>query len=156
MTAILGTNWAIWTNLAFLVPLYVALTNKMWLHAVFILLTMGLSFAYHFAAGNRFELADEMAAVVEGNPFESAEATPTRLHVSFLSAQPSGERLSEIDAGRYLPDRFVVGDRALYFWLPNGTARSIIMRDLSERRLGVVATTRNWNTVIKLLDLART
>lgn len=98
---------------------------------------------------------DEMAAVVDSNPYKSAVETPTRLHVSFLLEQPSRERLEELDAERYLPDQFEVGDRVLYFWLPNGAAESKMMRDLPERRLGVVATTRNWNTVTKLLDLAR-
>ena len=63
MENILGTSWALWTNLAFLVPLYIALANKLWLHALFITLTTVLSFMYHVYSGHRFELEDEMAAV---------------------------------------------------------------------------------------------
>jgi uncharacterized protein (DUF1697 family) len=95
----------------------------------------------------------ELATVVEGNPFQSATATPTRLHVSFLSASPNGERLAEIDPGRFEPDEFRIGDRVIYLLLPDGFHGTKLTNEFWERRLGLRATTRNWNTVTKLLSL---
>lgn len=63
ITSVLGSNWAIWTNLAFLIPLYFALNNRMYLHAGFIALTMTLSFVYHFTSGRVDGTEDQMAAV---------------------------------------------------------------------------------------------
>jgi len=96
---------------------------------------------------------DELAEVIASNPFPDATATPTKLHVSFLSASPHAERLAAIDARQFEPDQFRVGDRAIYLWLPNGAAETKFTNDFWERRLGLTATTRNWNTVTKLLGL---
>jgi uncharacterized protein (DUF1697 family) len=98
---------------------------------------------------------EELAAVVDANPFREATADPTRLHVSFLSAQPDVERLAAIDARQFEPERFHVGDRAIYLWYPSGAGQARLTNAILERRLGVSATARNWNTVTKLLDLAR-
>lgn len=96
---------------------------------------------------------DELAAVIEGNPFPDAAATPTQLHVNFLSGQADAEKLSQIDARRFEPDEFRMGDRAIYLWYPNGAGRTKLTNDIWERRLGLTATARNWNTVTKLCSL---
>jgi uncharacterized protein (DUF1697 family) len=51
-------------------------------------------------------------------------------------------------------DRFVAHGRELYAWHPDGSRDSALAKLLSEKRLGVTATARNWNTVRKLLELA--
>lgn len=55
--------WSFWTNLFFLIPLYIAIVNKSWLHAVFILATMIFSFLYHFHDGQFFAIEDRMTAI---------------------------------------------------------------------------------------------
>lgn len=97
---------------------------------------------------------DELARVIDDNPFPHATANPTQLHVSFLSTPPEGERLAGIDARQFEPDQFQVGDRVIYLQYPNGSARTKLTNDFWERRLGLSATARNWNTVTRLLDLA--
>ncbi len=99
---------------------------------------------------------DELAGVVAGNPFPEATSTPTLLHAMFLAATPEPSVLQDLDGAPFAPDEFRVGDRVLYLLFPNGMGHSKLPGYLSERRLGVAATTRNWNTVMKLLDLART
>jgi uncharacterized protein (DUF1697 family) len=94
---------------------------------------------------------DELQSVIEANPFPEAARTPTQLHVMFLSGRLTKKVLASLDATPYEPDQFKAGDRVLYLWLPNGLGRSKLPAYLSERRLGVTATTRNWNTATKLL-----
>ncbi len=95
---------------------------------------------------------EEIAAVVEGNPFPDAAREPSKLHVAFLSATPDADKVARIDATAFEPDQLSVGERAVYLWYPNGAGRSKLTNDLLERRLGVTATARNWNTVLTLLD----
>jgi uncharacterized protein (DUF1697 family) len=95
----------------------------------------------------------ELAAVIEGNPFQEAAASPTTLHVFFLSASPDGERLEEVDPRQFEPDEFKVGDRVMYIHCPNGLGRSKLAVYPWERRLDLKITSRNWNTVTKLLDM---
>ena len=79
---------------------------------------------------------------------------PSRYLVSFLSAEPDPARVREAEAVDVGPERFVVSGREIYAWHPDGVHASKLAKVLSERRLGVTATARNWNTVTKLLALA--
>ena len=97
---------------------------------------------------------DELAATVAANPFPEAVAEPSRLLVVFLSADPPADRLAALDSARFAPDEFRVGDRVIYARYPEGMGRSKLAGELTDRRLGVVATARNWSTVTKLLELA--
>jgi len=96
----------------------------------------------------------DLAGVVEANPFPDSTAEPSKLHVAFLSATPDAAKVAELDSRRFEPDELRVGERAVYVWYPNGAGRSKLTNDVLERKLGVTSTTRNWNTVLKLLDKA--
>jgi uncharacterized protein (DUF1697 family) len=97
---------------------------------------------------------EELADVVKHNPFAGKETDGRKLHVNFLSAEPDPERLADIDRKDFEPDRFALRGREIYLWLPNGMQGTKLPQALSDKRLGVVTTSRNWNTVTKLLELA--
>jgi uncharacterized protein (DUF1697 family) len=99
--------------------------------------------------------APELAGVVAANPLPEATSEPARLLVNFLSAPPSPELLGELDPADFEPERFGVGEREVYVWCPEGVRATKLSYAFWERRLGVVATARNWNTVTRLLALAR-
>jgi len=44
--------------------------------------------------------------------------------------------------------------REIHVWCANGVYGSRLLQVLSERRLGVTVTARNWRTVTRLLALA--
>jgi uncharacterized protein (DUF1697 family) len=97
---------------------------------------------------------DELAKVVDGNPFPDQASEGSKLHVTFLSAAVTKRQLGDIDTAAFAPNRFELSGREIYLWTPNGMMGAADMLDaLSEKRLGVSATTRNWNTVTKLLVL---
>jgi uncharacterized protein (DUF1697 family) len=97
---------------------------------------------------------DELASVVAANPFPHALARPVQFYVSFLSVQPDPATLSSLNPQQFEPDEFQVGDRAIYLWYPNGVHGSKLSNAFWERRFDLTATSRNWNTVTKLLALA--
>jgi uncharacterized protein (DUF1697 family) len=97
----------------------------------------------------------ELASVVERDPLREHVTDPRRYLVAFLSARPDRARLRELDPEAYAPERFHAAGREVYVWVPNGVHRARLTHALLERKLGVVATARNWNTVEKLLALAR-
>lgn len=96
---------------------------------------------------------DELASVVDANPLRDVATDPAKHLVSFLSAAPDPARLGEIDPAAFEPDRFRVGDRVVYLWCPNGVLASKLPAAISDKRLGVTTTTRNWRTVTRLLEL---
>ncbi|CQR61046.1 DUF1697 domain-containing protein [Streptomyces leeuwenhoekii] len=96
-----------------------------------------------------------LRAVAEACPFPAAELEARQLHVTYFSAPAGPERFAEIDQAAFLPEEFRLGDRALYLYAPNGLGRSKLAEALSRPRVtkGLIATTRNWNTVVKLVEL---
>ena len=92
--------------------------------------------------------------MVSGNPFLSAGADPTKLHVGFLAEAPSAARIAELDPDRSPPDAVEVRGREVYLHFPKGTARSKLTVDYFDRVLATTITIRNWRTVGKLLEMA--
>lgn len=109
-----------------------------------------LSSEYAFAPKVMVRNKSQFMKAVEANPYPQAESKPTTLHVAFLSEKLPAGALKDFDLERYLPDTFEVKGREIYFHLPNGAGRTELLGALSEKRLGVDATLRNWNTVSKL------
>jgi uncharacterized protein (DUF1697 family) len=97
---------------------------------------------------------DELADVIERNPFPKGSKEPKLLHVAFLDAKPKAAVVKELAKEEVAPEAFVIDGRELYSWHPNGLGRSNLSALLSDKRLGVVSTRRNWNTVTKLLEMA--
>ncbi|MEV7063095.1 DUF1697 domain-containing protein [Streptomyces collinus] len=96
-----------------------------------------------------------LRSIADACPFPAADLEPKQLHVTYFSAPVTPERFTEIDQDAYLPEEFRLGDRALYLYAPNGLGRSKLAEHLSKPRInkGVIATTRNWNTVVKLVEM---
>lgn len=51
-------------------------------------------------------------------------------------------------------DLLAPGRGAVYLWCPDGYGRTKLGNSLFERELDVVATTRNWRTVSKLVEMS--
>lgn len=97
---------------------------------------------------------EELAAVVAANPYPDLVDAPTTLHVMFLAGPVRQDAFAGIDLASFAPEEVRAGDRVLYLRCPFGLGRSRLVAELTERRLGVRATMRNWRTVTKLLELA--
>ncbi len=97
----------------------------------------------------------ELAAVVAFNPLATIAIDLKRYQVSFLSAEPKPAAIAAIAAIDTAPERWTARGREIYAWYPHGIHGSPLAKLLSDQRLGVHVTARNWNTVTKLLDLAQ-
>ena len=97
----------------------------------------------------------ELEQIARQNPYLSRDADLSKLHVVFLDRAPPASAAAELDPSRSPPDELTVAGRELYLRLPNGAGRSKLTLDYFERVLGVRGTQRNWNTVLKLLELAK-
>lgn len=94
--------------------------------------------------------AAELAAVVAANPFLAEDAAGTKLHVTFLDAEPDAARFAALPRGR---DRFELRGRDIYLACPEGMGKT----DLPDfgKALRCVATARNWRTTLTLLEMCR-
>ncbi|MGA9314945.1 MAG: DUF1697 domain-containing protein [Solirubrobacteraceae bacterium] len=97
----------------------------------------------------------ELAAVVALDPLGDVAAEHKLYQVSFLSAEPDPQVVAKIAQEDFAPERFVHVGREIYAWHPQGIHNSRLARMLSDKRLGVVATARNWKTTTRLLEMAQ-
>ncbi len=113
-----------------------------------------ISQAFGFAVDVVVRGRDELAEVVARDPFGEVASDPKRYQVTFLSAEPAAEVARELAAADIAPERVVLSGREIYAWHADGIQRSPLAKLLTDEKLGVTATARNWNTVTKLLELA--
>ena len=94
----------------------------------------------------------ELAAVVAGDPFATVATDPARYLVTFMAEPPDPARVDALpsaESGDYL-----VRGRELYLWLPDGIQGTPLASWKWDRLLGRPGTARNWNTVVRLAELA--
>lgn len=96
----------------------------------------------------------ELAGIAAKNPFLKEKVDTARLSVAFLGDRPKAERVKALAAVAWGRDRFHHKAKELYLYCPDGFGRSKLATTF-ERMLGVGATVRNWNTVSKLLEMAK-
>jgi uncharacterized protein (DUF1697 family) len=104
----------------------------------------------HVAVRTRVELAK----IVDRDPLGKVAKDPKRYQVTFLAKRPSAAVKRALEAAVVEPEQLAVHGREVYAWHPKGVARSMLWSLLAGRKLGVDATSRNWTTVTKLLELA--
>jgi uncharacterized protein (DUF1697 family) len=101
---------------------------------------------------------DELDAAVRGNPYLAEgidPLDPKTLHMMFLAAHPAAAAVAALDPDRSPPCRFYVKGQDIYLHLPAGAAKTKITNAWIDSKLSTVSTMRNWNTVLKLLELTR-
>jgi uncharacterized protein (DUF1697 family) len=100
--------------------------------------------------------ADELAEVVAANPLGEFATDGSKHFVAFLSGAPDSDAVAAIAERDFGDERFTAIGREIYVWCPDGLRDCGVMKAIADRRLAVAtATVRNWNTVAKLLELAR-
>ncbi|MCB9192992.1 MAG: DUF1697 domain-containing protein [Flavobacteriales bacterium] len=98
--------------------------------------------------------AKEWEAVIANNPFPQAVATPKWLHASLLAGDPDPAKVKAVLSFAENGEQLKVVRGVAYIHTPNGFGTSKMAAKF-DKGIGVVNTARNWNTVLKLQELAR-
>jgi uncharacterized protein (DUF1697 family) len=96
---------------------------------------------------------EELAGVLERQPFRGAQYEERRLHVAFLAGKAKSgaqKKLADID-----PEECVIDGKEAFLHYPNGVGRSKLTLVVLERAFGVKATVRGVKTVSALVDKSR-
>ena len=97
----------------------------------------------------------ELSAIIKGSPFVKEKGIDqARLHITLLFAKPTKEGLAKLAAIPAAKDRNYVKGTTIYLYCPDGYGRSKLANPQLERALGVTCTTRNWNTMKRLYEMA--
>jgi uncharacterized protein (DUF1697 family) len=101
--------------------------------------------------------ADELRAIASACRFSGREGCDfSKLAVMFLAGAPDEAARTRIAAIQGIAEELHPGVRELYIYYANGMARPQLTPAMLNRVLGKVSsTTRNWNTLLKLVELTR-
>jgi len=99
----------------------------------------------------------ELADIIRQCPFTPVDSQKdgTKVLVTFLDAKPSKTGLDGLLAHVKAPEQLIAKDRQLYLYCPNGYGKSKLANTFVEKKLGIDASTRNWNSVCKLYELSQ-
>ena len=98
---------------------------------------------------------EEMHDATTHNPFEKDPAKdPKKLYVVFLQEKPKPENTAVLATYDYSPEACVLANKIVYLYAANGMGEAKMNNNFFENKLKVKASTRNWNTVHKLVALS--
>jgi uncharacterized protein (DUF1697 family) len=95
----------------------------------------------------------QLRAIVAARPFGEVASSHARLCVTFLSQPPAPADIAALSARSWAPELVHAAGTEIYTWHPDGQAQSPLATALGKLRLPGTVTTRNWNTVLKLVEM---
>lgn len=113
-----------------------------------------ISKKYGFDVPVLVRTTDEVENTFKNNPFLSKETDINKLYVAFLSDVPTKENLDKLNAVQFEDANYQVIGKHLYICYDTKVSNSKLTNNLIENKLKVTATTRNWKTVSKLIELS--
>lgn len=97
----------------------------------------------------------QLRKMLDENPF-GRECDLSRVFFTSFVVPPPPPKVKELLRQDFSPEKLVITRRGGYLCIPGSAARSKLSNNYLERKLGVSATTRNFNTLSKLATMATT
>ncbi|MDR6549824.1 DUF1697 domain-containing protein [Paenibacillus qinlingensis] len=97
----------------------------------------------------------ELEEVVSNTPYVTVNVDENeQRYVTFLSKAPTEAALNKLQAAQSEVDEYHVTGLTVFLLIRKNYGESKFSNNFIEKKLGVAATTRNWETVNKLIQLA--
>lgn len=110
---------------------------------------------YNFHVPVIIRSQQEMKKAIDSNPFlQKKNIDLKKLHVTFLSETPAHENVKNLENIHLSPDEFIIKGKEIYLHILGSYGETKLSNSFFEKKLQVIATTRNWNTVNKLFEIA--
>jgi uncharacterized protein (DUF1697 family) len=95
---------------------------------------------------------DQFSEILKHNPFKEEDGK--RLYFSLLATEPDKKLLTEFLSTDFSPDKVRYVENTIYTLYATKHSDSKFNNNYFERKLKVTATTRNLNTMTKLVAMA--
>ena len=97
---------------------------------------------------------NDLQRIISGNPFIKRKKDPIKLYITFLQSSPAPFDFNKLPLPSTESDEFILIDKEIFIFCPNGYGRTKLNNNFFEKKLNLISTTRNWNTVNALYKLA--
>lgn len=99
---------------------------------------------------------DKLAEVIAHNPFKGEPDFNTKkLYVYYMDRIPEKEQAAALSEVAFEGESFRIFGDIIYVYYQDSRGNAKLSNAFFEKKLGVRATARNWNTTNKLLSLAQ-
>lgn len=90
----------------------------------------------------------------KNNPFlKEKDCDIKKLYVAYISKELTAEAINDLKISNIKPDEAAIDSNRIYIKYAIGAGKTNLDQKYIEKKLNVVATIRNWNTVTKLLEM---
>lgn len=97
---------------------------------------------------------EDLEACFKNNPYTKEKDCDTKkLYVAFLSKELQGSAINDLKIGQFKPDEATIDSNKIFIKYAIGAGKTRLDQKYIEKKLNVVATIRNWNTVSTLLEM---
>jgi len=97
---------------------------------------------------------DDLEACLKNNSYlKEKECDTKKLYVAFISKELSSGALNDLKISQFKPDEAAIDKSRIYIKYAVGAGKTRLDQKYIEKKLNVVATIRNWNTVSTLLEM---
>lgn len=98
---------------------------------------------------------NEWQKLMANNPFLNRNNSDIKkMHVTILSQVPEKIDTEIFDQVKYNSEEYAIRGKEIYLYFPDGYGRTKLSNNFIENKLKIAATTRNWNTVMALNEMA--
>ena len=99
---------------------------------------------------------EELVQAFNNNPYEKdTSKDPKKFYVVFLKDKPLEENIAKLKTYDYNPEEYFLKDKIIYYYAANGAGNAKMSNNFFENKLKVQATSRNWRTTHKLVELSQ-
>ena len=97
---------------------------------------------------------EDLEACLKHNPYlKEKECDTKKLYVAFLSKELQGSAINDLKISQFKPDEAAIDKNRIYIKYAVGDGKTRLDQKYIEKKLNLVATIRNWNTVTTLLEM---
>ena len=96
----------------------------------------------------------QLEEALEENPFTEGYAISRVFFVSFAET-PRADKVRELQSLDISPEKLAFGKNTAYMYIPGVYGRGTLSGNFLEKKLGVSATMRNFNTMNRLVTMSR-
>ncbi len=96
----------------------------------------------------------DLELCLKNNPFlNENDIDLKKLYVSFVSTELKMDAIHNLKISNIKPDEVAIDNNRIYIKYADSPAKTKLDNSYIEKRLNIISTIRNWNTVNKLLEM---
>jgi uncharacterized protein (DUF1697 family) len=97
----------------------------------------------------------ELENILASDPYAPGEEEKSRRLVAMMSGKIDDRLSSTLRDDKRVTENYYIKDDLLYIYYLNGAGKSKLSTSYIEKKLGLYSTSRNWNTLEKMLELMK-